>query len=172
MAIVDSQGRLFGKVSLLDIAAGVVILAALLAIFVFPGASGSLAQAGTPKPVEVDVLVRVPAENWRDLFKEGEKTKLIIRNQPFGEITIKSARELPTTLAVPQPDGNVKIMPDPRPEANLSKNLYLTLAGTAQITKDGPILGNNKVKVGTPIELEGFGYNFPNLVVLDLRIQG
>ena len=50
MAIVDSQGRLFGKVSILDIGAALIILMVLVGIFVVPGDSGSsIAQVGRGK---------------------------------------------------------------------------------------------------------------------------
>ena len=59
MALLDSKGRLFGKVSILDLGAGLVILAVLFGIFLYPGTSGSVAQMGAvTKPVEVDVMVR------------------------------------------------------------------------------------------------------------------
>lgn len=171
MAVIDSQGRLFGKVSILDIGAALVIVLVLIGIFVFPGASGSVAQVGTPtQPVEVEVVVRVAAQNVNGLLKPGEKTSLIIRNQPYGEIRIKDVKELPDTVLVPLDNGTVKVTGDPRPEVALSKNLLVTLEGNAQITKNGPVLGNNKIKIGTPIELEGFTYNFANLNVRDIRI--
>ncbi|NJP09931.1 MAG: DUF4330 domain-containing protein [Leptolyngbyaceae cyanobacterium RU_5_1] len=169
MAIVDSQGRLFGKISILDIGAVLIILLALIGIFIFPGASGSIAQ-GKTQPVEVEVVVRVAAQNTEDLLKEGDKTSIIIRNQPYGEVKIKSVKPLSDNVYIPLPDGKVKSLPDPRPEATLSKNLLVILAGNAQITKNGPVLGNNKIKIGTPIELEGFKYNFTNLNVRDVRI--
>ena len=40
MKILDAKGRLFGKVSLLDIGAGLVILMVLAGIFIFPGTGG------------------------------------------------------------------------------------------------------------------------------------
>jgi hypothetical protein len=171
MAVVDSQGRLFGKVSLLDLGAGLVILLVLVGIFVFPGASGSVAQIGsTTKPVEVEVVIRVAAQNVEGLLKPGEKTSIVIRNQPYGEVKIKSVKPLEDNVYIPMPDGKAIAVPDPRPEAGLSKNLLVTLEGNAQITKNGPVLGNNKIKIGTPIELEGFNYNFSNLNVRDIRI--
>jgi hypothetical protein len=170
MAVVDSQGRLFGKVSILDIGAALVILLALFAIFVFPGASGSVAQSNsTTKPVEVEVVIRVAGQNVTDLLKPGEKTNVIIRNQPYGEIKIKSVEVIPDNVYVPS-EGKAISAPDPRPEAALSKNLLVILEGNAQITSNGPVLGNNKIKIGTPIELEGFKYNFTNLNVRDIRI--
>jgi len=170
MAVIDSQGRLFGKVSLLDVGAGLVILLVLLGIFVFPGASSSVAQIGAQtKPAEVEVVVRVASQNVGQLLKPGEKTSIIIRNQPSGELKIKSVKELPDTVNVPLENGSVKVAPDPRPEVALSRNLLVTLEGNAQLTKNGPVLGNNKIKIGTPIELEGFSYSFTNLNVRDIR---
>jgi len=39
-----------------------------------------------------------------------------------------------------------------------------------QITDNGPVIGNSKLKIGTPVELEGFNYNF-NATVIDVRIR-
>ena len=39
------------------------------------------------------------------------------------------------------------------------------MAGPAQITDDGPVFGNSKVKIGTPIELEGKTYTFKTSTV-------
>jgi hypothetical protein len=174
MKILDSQGRLLGKLSILDVGAALVILLVIVGIFLFPGTSGSVAQIGvTEKPVEVDLIVRgLSVRDPQALLKEWDKTKktnIIIRNQPYGEINIKAVKILDKLLAVPQPDGTVKPRPDPRVEESFSTNLLITLSGKAQITKTGPVLGNNKLKIGTPIELEGFSYNF-NSSVIDVRI--
>ena len=174
MKILDSQGRLFGKLSILDLGAALVILLVLVGIFFFPGTSGSVAQVGvTTKPVEVDLIVRGlnvrdPQQLFNRGFKEGGKTNIIIRNEPHGEINVKSVKQLPRTLLVPQPDGSVKELPDPRVD-QFSTDMLLTLGGKAQITKGGPVLGNSKLKIGTAVELEGFNYDF-NATVIDIRI--
>ncbi|HIK05058.1 MAG TPA: DUF4330 domain-containing protein [Trichormus sp. M33_DOE_039] len=175
MAILDSKGRVFGKINILDLFAGLVILLVIFGIFVFPGTGGSIAQVGAKKtPIEVDLAVRgLNVRNPQQLtdqgFKPGGKTKVIIRNQPYGEIGIKSVQVLPRTLTVGQPDGSVKELPDPRSN-NFSTDMLLTLEGQAEVTKDGPVLGNSKVKIGMPFELEGFNYNF-NATVIDVRLQ-
>jgi hypothetical protein len=94
---------------------------------------------------------------------------VIIRNQPYGQIGIKSIKELDRMLTIPQPDGSVKELPDPR-KNNFSTDFILTLQDKATVTKDGPVLGNNKVKIGMTFELEGFNYNF-NASVIDIRLQ-
>lgn len=175
MAILDSKGRLFGKVSILDVGAALVILLVIIGIFFFPSTTGSVAQInGGTKPVEVDLLIR--GLSVRDpnaliqQFQEQKKTNIIIRNQPYGQVDIKSVQQLPQTLAVPQPDGSVKELPDPRTRTSFSADMLMTLVGQGQITKDGPVLGNNKIKIGTPVELEGMDYNF-RASVIEVRVK-
>ncbi len=166
MQILDAKGRLFGKVSLLDIGAALVILMVLVGIFIFPGTGGSVAQVGggNTKPVEVDVMVRgLTVSDPEGLFQtlqESETTNVIIRNQPHGEVRIIDVQKLPRSQAVPQPDGTVKSFPDPRPELNYTIDLLITLADDALMTDNGPVVGNSPVKIGTQIQIEGDLYSF------------
>lgn len=168
MAILDAKGRLFGKVSILDLGAALVILSVVIGIFIFPGSSGSVAQLNDTKPIEVDVIVRglsvADPQGLINQFKEEKKTNIIIRNQPSGQVDIKSVKELPRTLAISQPDGSVKELPDPRSNS-FSTDLLMTLSGQGQIAKDGPVLAGTKIKIGTPIELEGMNYRFNASVI-------
>jgi len=104
----------------------------------------------------------------QQLVKQGVqgrwKTNIIIRNQPHGQIGIKSVKQLPRTVLVPQPDGSLKELPDPRAN-QFSTDMLLTLG---KITDNGPVIGNSKLKIG-PVELEGFNYNFN--AVIDVRSQ-
>lgn len=170
MAILDSKGRLFGKVSVLDLGAALVILLAIFGIFFYPGTAGSVAQVGVKtKPVEVDVMVRGLSVREPDAFfkamQEADTTNIIIRNQPYGKVNIEAVQALPRSVSVPQPDGTVISMPDPRPELNYTLDMLITLQDQAQVTSNGVVFGNSNVKIGTPIELEGFDYNFNSSVV-------
>ena len=173
MAILDSKGRLFGKVSLLDVGAALVILLVIVGIFFFPGTSGSVAQLSDKQPIEVDVLVRgLSVGNPPALinqFKTQKKTNIIIRNEPYGQVDIKAVKELPRTILVPQPNGSIKEIPDPRANS-FSTDMLMTLGGQATMTKDGPVLGNSKIKIGTPVQLEGTNYSF-NVSVIDVRVK-
>ena len=123
------------------------------------------------KPVEVDAIaLGLKGRNPENLLKEGEKTQLIIRNQPYGEVDLKSVKFLTRKVAVPQPDGTVKALDDPRDKELFSRNVLLTLEGQGRVTNDGPVLGNIKVKIGMTIELEGRDYNF-NASVIDVRVR-
>ncbi len=164
MAILDSKGRLFGKLSLLDLGAALAIVMVIFGVFFYPGTSGSVAQVGTvTREIEVDVIARGltvlnPEDFLADLSKT-TSTKIIVRNQPYGQIDVKKVQALPRSVAVPQPDGTVKSYPDPRPELDYTVDMLITLGGKAQITEDGPVLAV-PVKVGTPIEIDGQNYNF------------
>ena len=77
MKILDSQGRLFGKVSILDLGAVLIILMVIVGIFFFPGTTrGSVAQIGNviSKPVEVEAIaVGLKGRNLEEMFKVGDK---------------------------------------------------------------------------------------------------
>ena len=49
-------------------------------------------------------------------------------------------------------------------------DITVTLTDTAKITKDGAVVGGNKIKIGLPITLEGKDYKF-NGTVSDLTVM-
>lgn len=171
MKIIDSKGRLFGKISILDLGAGLVILLVFIGIFIVPGPSGSIAQVGNSNTdkIELNLLVKgLSIKNPEALmteFNNKAKTNIIIRNQPSGELTIESAEKLPNHVVAPQPDGSVKALLDPRPEVNYSLDMILRMVGDGQMSDDGAIIANQKIKMGTVIELDGKNYNFRGSVI-------
>jgi hypothetical protein len=169
MKLIDSKGRLFNTISILDLGAALVILLVIIGIFFFPGTSGSVAQVSGTKPIEMDVLIQgLRIENPKTLKSELEEkktTQLIIRNQPHGQVNVQAVELIPKTVSVPQPDGSVIAKPDPRPEERFATDWLITLGGEAKITDSGAVLGNNKIKIGTTVELEGFSYNFRGSIV-------
>jgi Domain of unknown function (DUF4330) len=136
MPILDRQGRLFGKFSLLDIGAVLVMLFVVAGIFLSPGSTGKINGQDKPQAVEADVIVRglnvLSPEALMTQFSPGNKLSFVIRNQPAGQVDIKKVRQLDRTLAVPQSDGSVKPMKDPRPD---SYSMIITVTGNGQKTK-------------------------------------
>jgi hypothetical protein len=49
-------------------------------------------------------------------------------------------------------------------------DFILTMTGKAQVTTSGVVIANSKIKLGTPIEVEGSDYNLMGSVV-GLRVQ-
>jgi hypothetical protein len=176
MAIVDRQGRLFGKVSILDIGAALIILFIIIGIFV-PGnlGLGTSAQVATGggKTVEVDVVVRglnvLKPDTLLQQFASGNKISFVVRNQPAGELTIKTVKPLERTVIIPQPNGTPKAFVDPRPDS-YSMDMIVTVTGKGQDTPQGLVIGNTKVKIGSTVEIDARNYNF-NASVIDIRID-
>ncbi|MEN9567723.1 MAG: hypothetical protein RLZZ69_2919 [Cyanobacteriota bacterium] len=172
MKIIDSKGRLFGKLSLLDLAAACVILLVVVGVFFFPGTplTGNLVAQTRQKPIEIQVLVRgLSIANYDVLaqaFETEKQADIVIRNQPAGKVTILNSKILPRTTAVPQPDGTVKALNDPRPEIVMLRDLAMTLGSKAEITNTGYVLsGSKKIKIGSAIQLQGSLYDFSGTVM-------
>ena len=172
MKIIDSKGRLFGKLSILDLAAAGVILLVIIGVFFFPGTplTQSIIAQTKVKPVEVQVLVRgLGVSDLASLTEEFEREKqadIVVRNQPAGKVDIISSELLPRTTAVPQPDGTVKALPDPRPEIEMIRDMLLTLQGRAEVTDSGVVLdGSKKIKIGSSIQLQGDIYDFSGTII-------
>ncbi|MEM7758381.1 MAG: DUF4330 domain-containing protein [Cyanobacteria bacterium P01_A01_bin.40] len=172
MKIIDSKGRLFGKLSILDLAAACVILLVVIGVFFFPGTpiTKSIVAQTKLKPVEVQILVRglgvTNLDSLMEEFKREKQADIVIRNQPAGKVDIVASKLLPRTTPVPQPDGTVKALPDPRPEITMIRDMLLTLEGKAEVTNNGIVLGGSKkIKIGSSIQLQGDVYDFNGTIV-------
>ncbi|MEL6440054.1 MAG: DUF4330 domain-containing protein [Cyanobacteria bacterium J06621_8] len=172
MKIIDSKGRLFGKLSILDLAAACVILLVVIGVFFFPGTpiTNSIVAQTKLQQVEVQVLVRgLGVRNLDGLiqeFQQEKQTNIVIRNQPAGKVEIVDSQLLPRTTAVPQPDGTVKALPDPRPEVTMIRDMLMTLKGKAEVTNNGVVLGGSKkIKIGSSIQLQGNLYDFNGTII-------
>lgn len=167
--MIDGEGRLFGKVSILDIGAVLIIVGAVLGLFIVPGKSGySTAQIATAqtKPVEIEIMVRGLTVREPDrLLKEGEMTSILIRNQERGKIEVRKVEVLVPKIPVPKPDGTVITIEDPRLGDTFVRDFAITLAGNAQVTGEEVVFANEKVKIGTPIEIEGARYSIRGSVM-------
>jgi Domain of unknown function (DUF4330) len=173
MSILDRQGRLFGKISILDIGAALVIVASILGIFLIPAGNSSSPVVGGAKTetAEIDVVVRglnvLNPDKLREDFKPGNKLSFVIRNQPTAPVEISSVRPLERLLALSQPDGSVKAVKDPRPDS-FSVDMIVTVLGQGQATDGGFTVGGTKVKIGSSVEVDQKNYNF-NASVIDVR---
>ncbi len=167
--MIDRQGRLGGKVSILDLGALLVILGVLVGLLIVPSKSGySIAQVATAvtKPVEIAIMVRGLTVKEPDrLLQPGEKTSILIRNQERGKVEIKRVEVLVPKIPVPKLDGTVVTVEDPRLADTYVRDFAITLAGKAQVTGEEVVIAGEKVKIGTPIEIEGARYSIRGSVM-------
>lgn len=101
-------------------------------------------------------------------LRANETTFISIRNVPYTDLNILDVKADRKKIVLPILNSKkVMVVEDPS-QANVY-DLVVTLSDTAKITKDGAVVGGNKIKMGLPITLEGKDYKF-NGTVSDLKI--
>ncbi|NJK60355.1 MAG: DUF4330 domain-containing protein [Oscillatoriales cyanobacterium SM2_1_8] len=162
MAWLDRRGRLWGKVSVLDVGAIAVLVMAAIAFFWLPtkgGASVAQLASANQQPVEFEIMVRgLTVLRPNSLLKVGDRPNLMVRNQPRGQVEVKAVTVLVPRIPVPTLDGKVTVVPDPRLAELYVRDFAVTLTATATVTNDGLVVGGDKLKIGTPVDLEGPRY--------------
>jgi len=93
----------------------------------------------------------------------------VIRNQPHGSVAIRRIIPLERRISTLTPDGRVVSAPDPNQRTFGSFDARFILEGQGRKTKDGLVFGNQAIKIGAPVELEGSTYRFGGSVT-DLKL--
>jgi len=173
MTLSPKSSRPFGPV---DLAATGAVLLAVAGVLWSPKLSGAVAKAtGALKPVMVTVDVRgVPSADPGALLKAAEaegKVAIVIRNQPHGSVKVKQILPLERRLTILTPDGRLVSAPDPNQKTFGTFDGRFVLEGEGRRSAGGVVFGNQSIKIGTPVELEGSNYRF-NGTVTDLRQEG
>ena len=160
--------------NLIDLGAAAAVLLAVGGVVWSPKLSGAVASAtGAMQPVTVTVDVRgVPSADPASLIKSAAaegKVAIVIRNQPHGTVTIERVIPLERRLTILTPDGRIVTAPDPNQKVFGSFDGRFVLRGEGRKTSGGVVFGNQTIKIGAPVELEGANYRF-NGTVTDLKV--
>lgn len=169
----SKPGRSF---NLLDGAAAAAVVLAAAGVVWSPKLSGAVAKAtGALRPVIVTVDVRgVPSADPAALLKGAEaegKVAIVIRNQPHGSVKVRKIVPLERRLTILTPDGKLVSTPDPNQKTFGTFDGRFVLEGEGRRSAGGVVFGNQSIKIGAPVELEGSNYRF-NGIVTDLRMEG
>lgn len=158
-----------------DIGAAIAVALAAIGVIWSPKLSNAVAQAtGGMENVVVTVDVRgEPSANAPALLATAEKegkVAIVIRNQPHGSVRIQRIIPLTRRLSILTPDGRVVSAPDPNQKVFGTFDARYLLEGQGRRAGGGGIVfGNQTLKIGAPIELEGSNYRF-NGTVTDLQL--
>jgi hypothetical protein len=168
MPLLDARGKLFGKINVLD---GAIVLAALVGVVgvvaVKSGHTSIMHLVEKQGPTQVTLMIRANIEDL-SIFKKGDKAFVTIRNVPYDKVEITTVEAHRTQIAVPTHDGTAfRVANDPT--TPYSSEVTLTLTGPGLETEDGITWGSQKLKVGVPIDIEGFKYRLRGSV-LDVRM--
>ena len=152
------------KTNLLDLLLILTILFSLTG-FLFVKAQKTPLNKIIQGKEKISIVVLLPgvhSEN-NELFKTGDKAGITIRNRPYNQLEIINIEAKPILTVISLQTGSFKTIPDPT-KTNVT-DYIVTLKDTALKTKDGYVVGGNKVKIGNQIELEGFNYRLTGKII-------
>ncbi len=161
------DGKIFGKYNVVDFTIFVVILVIIIGVLVVKAGVHrpvSKVTKGT-KPVEITITTRAyDITAKEEIMEAGDTTFITIRNVPYTKLEIKKVKKEHVQEMFFNYD---------RPEVpylinNVAfPNRYqyiVVLEDKAQITSDGAVVGGNKIKIGLPVDIEGFNYRLSGMV--------
>ena len=102
-------------------------------------------------------------------IKADSKTFITIRNVPYTELDVLkvSSEARKTAVAAARVKEHYILIKDPAQPSVYEA--VITIKDVAKITKDGAVVGGNKIKMGLPVTLEGENYKF-NGTISDVRV--
>jgi hypothetical protein len=151
------------RFSLVDAGAAAAVLLAAAGVIWSPKLSGAVARAtGGLVPVTVMVDVRgvavANADSVITAAREAGKVAIVIRNQPHGSVAVDQVIPLQRRLSAVMPDGEVVSAPDPNQSTFPTLDARFVLQGEGRKGGDGVVFGNQNLKIGAPVELEGSNF--------------
>lgn len=160
------------KIHIIDLVIILAIVAALLVgLFTYKHLRQTAdKQIESTSKIQFQVFLRgVTITSGENPVKPGEETFISIRNVPYTNLKVVDSGMQPKKVIVSTPG-----LKEPLTVVNDFSQMYMydvavTVEDTAKITKDGAVVGGNKIKIGLPITLEGKNYKF-NGTVSDIKI--
>ncbi|MBR6127528.1 DUF4330 domain-containing protein [bacterium] len=164
--------NIFGKLNIVDI---IIIIGVIAALFVgfytmkhFRQTADKQIEATSPITFQVFLRgVTVTGEEFP--VKVGEKSFITIRNVPYTELNVVEVTSNPRKTAVSSSKAVEQYVLINDPAQPALYDAVVTVTDTAKITKDGAVVGGNKIKMGLPVTLEGEDYKF-NGTISDVRV--
>ena len=142
-----------------------IIVALIVGYFTYTGFRQTAdKQIEATSKVRFDVFVRGVTFTGDEIpIKRSEKTFISIRNVPYSDLSIIDVKVDRKKTVLPTFNSKKILVVEDVSQANLF-DVVVTLEDIAKITKDGAVVGGNKIKMGLPITLEGEDYKFSGIV--------
>ena len=103
-------------------------------------------------------------------IKSNDKTFITIRNVPYTELNVVKVDSDSRKIVLPSLKNKEQYILIKDPAQPSIYDAVVTISDTAKITKDGAVVGGNKIKIGLPVTLEGKNYKF-NGTISDVRVS-
>ncbi len=164
--------NLFGKLNFVDF---IIICGVIVALFVgyitvkhFRQTADKQIEATSPITFEV-FLRGVTVTSKEFPITKDAKTFITIRNVPYTELQVLDVKSNHRKTAVSSSKAVEQYVLVNDPSQPDLYDAIVIISDTAKITKDGAVVGGNKIKMGLPVTLEGENYKF-NGTISDVRV--
>lgn len=148
MSLIDSRGRIFGKVNIIDLLIVVMVLTAAYGYWhARSGSTGLAALRGGDRQVEAVFVVSNVRPATSTAIKVGDKVNDSKTNTYLGEVT--AVRVEPAEIAVTMPDGRVY-----ESTSKTRQDVWVTIRGSGRVSPNAITLGSTEIRVGAQISLK------------------
>lgn len=147
-----------------------IIIIAIILIALVVGALTALGKRATSSKqieastkVDIEVYFRnVVVTSNNSPFETGDETFITIRNVPYTKLKITNVNYDRKKVMIPSGTSDYRVVDDVTSPFNY--DFLVTIEDDAKITKDGAVVGGNKIKIGLPVTLEGVDYRLNGIV--------
>lgn len=159
--------KIFRKFSIVDV---IILTGVIIALFVGICTAKHFRQTADKQieatsPITFQIFLRgVTVTGTEFPVKVSDKSFITIRNVPYTELEVISVASQPRRTFAP---NSRVLIPDPAQPSLF--DAVVTVKDIAKITRDGAVVGGNKIKMGLPITIEGKTYKF-NGIISDVRV--
>lgn len=144
--IIDSNGKLFGKISIVDVLIVAVLLAAIGGVYYKFGRSKTVTPFSKPDTIEVSFYVEDAYDFTANAIKEGDLVKDKVNNITIGKVT---SVEVGTDIVFfPNSDGQVTASSKPG-----YNSIKFTVRGQGIYSDTGAFFGGNEYFVNKYFEM-------------------
>ena len=160
------------KLNLIDT---VILLGVIIALFVGILTTKHFRQTADKQieatsQITFQVFLRGVTVTGEDFpVKINDKTFITIRNVPYTELNVLDVTSEARKTAIPSNKVSEQYILVKDPAQPAIYDAVVTISDVAKITKDGAVVGGNKIKMGLPVTLEGEDYKF-NGTISDVRV--
>ena len=164
--------NLFAKLNIVDIIIIIGVICALgVGLFTMKHFRQTAdKQIEATSPISFQVFLRGVTVTGEEFpIKAGDKTFITIRNVPYTELSVNGVAYTPRQTAVPSAKSEKQYVLVADPAQPAVFDAVVSVTDIAKITKDGAVVGGNKIKMGLPVTLEGENYKFGG-TISDVRV--
>ena len=165
--------NIFKKFNLVDL---IIIIAVIVALLVGVCTSKHFRQTADKQieatsEITFQVFLRGVTVTGKDFpINVNDKTFITIRNVPYTELKVLDVMHEARQVAVPSAKSKDSYILIKDPAQPSIYDAIVTVSDVAKITKDGAVVGGNKIKMGLPVTLEGEKYRY-NGIISEIRVK-